>query len=398
MIRACCDERIAVVGAGVFGLLAARYLLESGCDVVVYEEHGTVGLPKHCTGIVSKESVHWIGSAAKRCVVRSYEKMIVEHKLGVELALKGKPLALLLDRVCLERELAREVERLGGRIELESRVEGFDFTGRISIKGSTKRYDRVILAFGGSSNLTERLWYKSPHGVKGVNFLVRAHDYHFREGVIRVVLDKSIAPGFFYWIVPLSKREAIIGYGSELSARGSQSVLSEICRAQGIGFYEVLEAYGGRILKGPPANRLFKGKLIVTGDAAGLTKPVTGGGVYAAAFTSRKPFASSCSSAIRTYMKRLEEVRRRLAKQYLVSKVVHSPRMYRTVGSVLREVKLSLRSGFLRVERFDEHDEIVKELARSPAALLRVLKGAFEAGDPKSLALMLYYGLRFLVA
>uniref|UniRef100_A0A7J3ZIV1 NAD(P)/FAD-dependent oxidoreductase n=1 Tax=Fervidicoccus fontis TaxID=683846 RepID=A0A7J3ZIV1_9CREN len=393
-----CNEKIAVVGAGVFGLLAARYFLNSDCNVVVYEEHATIGLPKHCTGIVSKETIEFIGDAARRCVVKAFERIVVEHELGARLILEGKPLAVLVDRVCLERELAREVERLGGQIELESRVEELDPMGRITIAGTTRSYDRVVLAFGGSSNLSRRLWYKSPRGIRGVNFLVRVHDYGFREGEIHTVLDKSVAPGFFYWIVPLNKREAIVGYGSENWSESPQSALSKICRTWGIDSYEVLEVYGGKILTGPPAGRLVNGRLIVTGDAAGLTKPVTGGGVYVAAITSRKPFASNCSSALHAYKRRLEGVRRRLARQHAISRIIHDSQMHYVVGSVLREIASSLEGRPLHVERFDEHDEIVKGLARNPLVLSRVLRSVLRAGDPRSIALLVYSSLRFLLA
>ena len=45
---------IAVIGAGAVGLHSAIELLKSGWDVTVIEEHGEVGKPVQCAGLISK--------------------------------------------------------------------------------------------------------------------------------------------------------------------------------------------------------------------------------------------------------------------------------------------------------------------------------------------------------
>src|SRR5215831_10490689 len=44
-----------VVGGGPAGLYCALLLAEAGFDVAVTEEHETLGIPTHCTGVVSDE-------------------------------------------------------------------------------------------------------------------------------------------------------------------------------------------------------------------------------------------------------------------------------------------------------------------------------------------------------
>ena len=47
---------VIVVGAGPAGLCTALRAAEEGLDVLVLEEHTEVGVPTHCTGIVSGET------------------------------------------------------------------------------------------------------------------------------------------------------------------------------------------------------------------------------------------------------------------------------------------------------------------------------------------------------
>src|SRR5712691_1587779 len=47
---------VIVVGAGPAGLYAALSLAAQGFDVCVLEEHDDIGVPTHCTGLVSAET------------------------------------------------------------------------------------------------------------------------------------------------------------------------------------------------------------------------------------------------------------------------------------------------------------------------------------------------------
>ncbi|MEB3788211.1 MAG: FAD-dependent oxidoreductase, partial [Desulfurococcales archaeon] len=97
-------DDIALVGAGYAGLVLAWKLAESGARVTVYEEHdeGWVGLPRHCTGLVSARVVE--GLDAWRLVLDKY-KTVEFAARGETVALRPRGGVYRLDRVMLERTL-----------------------------------------------------------------------------------------------------------------------------------------------------------------------------------------------------------------------------------------------------------------------------------------------------
>jgi len=47
------DFDVIVVGAGPAGSSAAREIASAGFEVGLFEEHETVGVPQHCTGMLT---------------------------------------------------------------------------------------------------------------------------------------------------------------------------------------------------------------------------------------------------------------------------------------------------------------------------------------------------------
>ena len=52
---------VLVIGGGPSGLLAAREAASKGAEVLVLEEHKEIGVPNHCTGILSVEGLQRLG-------------------------------------------------------------------------------------------------------------------------------------------------------------------------------------------------------------------------------------------------------------------------------------------------------------------------------------------------
>ncbi|WP_158308281.1 NAD(P)/FAD-dependent oxidoreductase [Fervidicoccus fontis] len=67
--------KTGVIGGGISGLLTSIRLSESGCNVYLYEEHTEVGLPEHCTGIVSKKTLKMMNAPIDECIKKEFTEI-----------------------------------------------------------------------------------------------------------------------------------------------------------------------------------------------------------------------------------------------------------------------------------------------------------------------------------
>ncbi|MCE4628255.1 MAG: NAD(P)/FAD-dependent oxidoreductase, partial [Desulfurococcales archaeon] len=277
--------RAAVVGAGFAGLMWGLVLAEAGLEVSIYEEHNKVGYPPHCTGIVSERTVELIGAPARRTVESSYEKVLFEgDDWSLEVPISG---AVRLDRVSLEELMLEELRSKGARIIMGSRVSCACPRGeRVELKaqGGREGYDLVIIAEGYGGKLRERLG--AGHRVLtsfGLNT-----DYLHSSRPPRGVILISFPPypgSVFSWALR-AQGYTVVG---ALSLEAANLARSVEWMAHRVGAEAPMRRYGGRVIHGPPLPPdLQARRAVIVGDAAGLNKPLTGGGLFPNALHARK--------------------------------------------------------------------------------------------------------------
>ncbi len=272
------DPAVAVIGAGPAGLLVARSV--KSVEVTVLEASRRIGWPPHCTGIVSGETAWLIGV---REAVREEYACAVFHGPGWgELCRVCRPrLAVRLDRPLLEETLASIVEDRGHRVLRGVRVVSWSRSGnvfRVEAKGVVLR-PRMLVVAGGAS--------MAPSGCKlavGVEVRVEVgrrlvedefHTFHLLPGT----------RGGYGWLVPVDGgRRALVGVAS-LDSRGLGYGFEHMVRLveRMYGVSSMVSRRSGLLALGPPQRTPWRNGAIHIGDAACLSKPFTGGGLYAIA-------------------------------------------------------------------------------------------------------------------
>lgn len=272
--------RAAVVGGGFWGLVSALALARAGLRVVLFEEHARPGIPEHCTGLVSRRVIEYIGRPAASSVQAWYPRFrLCGPARCVTLEPEGG--VFKLDRVSVEERLMEEAEAEGVDVRLGVRVGRVEAGGGVDWRGGSASFDVVVLAEGAPGRLRARLGVGYRGGfVYGVNTVVDGCQVSASEGFTAVFHEE--AWDLFSWLTPLPGGRCILGSGSR-DPRRIPSALRVAAGILGAGGARRVRAYGGPLPLDGPAGRLRAGRVVVVGDAAGLVKPLTGGGLYPAA-------------------------------------------------------------------------------------------------------------------
>src|SRR6185436_6428226 len=271
-----------IVGGGPGGLFMAARLAERGVRTLVCEEHGRVGDPVHCTGVLAADSFSRFDLPDSATLNQlSAVRFVSPGGIPVDYA-TASPLATVIDRPAFDRSLADRALAAGAEIRAGARVSGLEVDASgvsASVGGALVRTRLAVLACGANYAFQRRFGFGLPR-----TYLHTAQ----RELPCRRVADVELhfgqlaAPGGFAWAVPVVRAD---GPCVRVGVMASRDVVG--CYAR------MLERIAGRCgvtnLDLPPRqkilplgaiDRTFGDRMLAIGDAAGLVKPTTGGGIY----------------------------------------------------------------------------------------------------------------------
>lgn len=272
-----------IIGGGPAGMIAAAELAEKGSTVLILEEHPQIGLPDHCAGLVSVSGLKRLGlSPSPESIQNLVSGARVIAPNGNVLEVGGKAdKAYVLNRYLFDRSLATVAMEAGVQIELNSKVarvmrEGGVFTCESSA-GKSYRCRLLIDSEGISCRILKTLGLTPPSSdwiLPAVQFEISWKELD--ADFVELYLGKDVAPGFFAWSIPMNEKTTKIG----LAAKGANPLeMLRRFRDQYFRASQVFSIRSGSVILGGPIVKTFDENLLVVGDAAGQTKPTTGGGV-----------------------------------------------------------------------------------------------------------------------
>ena len=264
-------QDVIVVGGGPAGLYAGWQLARGGASVALFEEHPSSGEPVHCTGVLAADAFDEF-DLPKDAILNPLRTVRFFAPSGetVEYSTPTTE-AVVIDRVRFDRHLAQTAAAAGVRLLYGDRVTSVDVDGTgvtVTAGAATVRGRACVLACGASYAVHRRLGLGRPRLM-----LHSAQAVHFGSGV---------APRGFAWAVPVRRERPYVRVGV-------------MCEGDPSGhFNRMLDAIASRwridrtarcvprqkILPLAPLERTYADRVVVLGDAAGLVKPTTGGGIY----------------------------------------------------------------------------------------------------------------------
>ncbi|MCP8318513.1 MAG: geranylgeranyl reductase family protein [Candidatus Methylarchaceae archaeon HK01B] len=265
---------VIVAGGGICGLIAAREIAASGLRVTVLEEDLEIGIPEKCGGLISLKALTSLGLFPSRKIVKNEIKgAVIYSPLGSKLEVKAtKQRVIVLDRREFDRELARIAKRSGALIEVGQRVSSIKAEDEL-VKVETERYARSAKIFVDARGISSL-----KHGRQSGFLQAAQYDVYgswFEKDRVELYLDNRVAPGFFTWVIPLDDDIARLGVaGKGMNPKKFLDGFVKDHKATAI------KKIVSPIYVGGASENFIHGNIVVVGDAAGQTKPTTGGGIF----------------------------------------------------------------------------------------------------------------------
>ena len=292
---------VIVIGAGPCGNMAALELAERGISVAVLDKRTNVG-DKLCTGIIGRECAELLPPAPEHIHGEARSATIVSpggRRYRIE---RKQTHAYIVNRVAYVNSVAERAQQVGAEYILGTRVTDIRITdahAEIEVSREDAQHTYycrvVILASGFGSPLLRMAGIRAgKHDEYLVGYQVEADASDLSE--TEVYLGSDTAQNSFAWLVPLSEGRALVGMAPRRRANGQMEEFIKRLQSDG-----KIDSIAGRPqtwgIPIRPLSPSYGDRALVAGDAAGLVKPTTGGGIYYA-FLSGRIAAEAAHNAI----------------------------------------------------------------------------------------------------
>jgi len=254
--------KVAVVGGGVMGLYISWKLSEAGHDVSLFDKKKEDTIRKKCCSALVSERIKQFIPLTEECIENTISACIINFSEG-KIKLNFNPQHLALNREKLIDILLNLNKKVGTRIILGQ-----------EIKKVPQGFDRVIGCDGAFSVIRRSLGLADPKIKNGVQAysLVKSNSH-----ITETFTSKDIFG--FCWKIPKGDKIEYGVLGNQAEVKKKINKILEIKEVEKDSFLAAAVPCPGFPLL--DAGLIFPKEKNITlcGDAMGLTKPWSGGGI-----------------------------------------------------------------------------------------------------------------------
>ena len=264
--------------------MAARTLAQLGHDVVVLEEHDEIGMPVHCTGIIGLEAFGEL-DLSRVAILEVAQSARFHASDGNATTVESDQIrAAIVDRHLFDQTLAHQAVAAGAAVRTGTRVTGLEREpDRVCVRtasGEALTARACVVACGANYRFNQQLGL----GLPRVFVQSAQSDTPFPPlDRIEVHLDNRLTPGGFAWVVPFRRggqSRAKIGLMSDRHAAARFGTFAGALATRVGAAPDSWSRPRLKVLPLGPVRRTYTTRVLAVGDAAGLVKPTTGGGIY----------------------------------------------------------------------------------------------------------------------
>lgn len=293
-----------IIGGGPAGSFTALELAKRGFNTAVFEEHKNIGVPSHCAGHLSIQSLRNLDlyPLPKDIQENVFSAANFYSAKGTEFSVHLKnPVTCSVNRILFDRYLAEKAKSAGAELILGKQVRSLLLKEKYVIgvnvarsNGEQKQVQArlVVDAEGISSRILRQTGLKALRGNKMV-YAVEAEVENIKDiegNAVEVYLGKDYAMDFYGWLIPRLNGTAKVGLATKkgnpkeclqrlLQKHPGASKHLRNCRIKQMTFHSI--SLGG------PIKKAYSNGFLAVGDCASQVKPTTGGGVIYSMFCAK---------------------------------------------------------------------------------------------------------------
>jgi digeranylgeranylglycerophospholipid reductase len=263
---------VIIVGAGPAGSAAAQTCAAHGLSTLCIEEHGTIGYPVQCAGLLSNAAFAECRVTGRSVLNRVSGARVITGR-GSELLINAKvQKAVVVDRTAVDREMAEAAANAGAEFRLK--------TGVCGVKGNTvltrgaygheEHAFKILIAADGPRSTIAR-YYGMERAKVYLSGIQADISYDCDPRFVEIYPDAS--PDFFAWSIPTAPGRVRVGLCGQTKVAERFAALMKKFETS------TTHLVTGTLPLGLMP-RTYGYRTLFVGDAAGFAKPTSGGGVY----------------------------------------------------------------------------------------------------------------------
>jgi len=296
---------LIVIGAGPAGSSAARASAQRGIRVLLIDQKQRLGIPVQCAELVSQWISHHV-SFDPKAIVQSIDSMIVH--LPDRNTFEFNTPGYMLDRSLFDKEMATSAVLSGAELSIATKALQVSSRGILIQQGVQEEWIEakvIIGADGVHSTVSRSIGNPSLKQLVALQYEVVLFE---PQSHIDIYFHPDYEGGYA-WLFPKRNR-ANVGIGvmpskASLLSELLDQFLKDLKESGKLRGIEIVSKTGGS-LPCEPREQIVFGNILLVGDAAGHTHPISGAGILNAVLGGMIAGTISAEAILREDLKLLK--------------------------------------------------------------------------------------------
>jgi geranylgeranyl reductase family protein len=278
------DTDVIIAGAGPAGSIAAYLLAKEGISCRIIEKE-TFPRYKVCGGGLTHKILKEIPYSVQDIIETSIHSVRFSHKFQHPFTRTSQdPFIYCTMRSRLDAFMVDKAVEAGSQVSFGEQVTGLtQEKDRVVVITKKERYPaKILIEATGAGSVIARAVNLRENLEPGLAWEaeIKADEADINRYANTVFLDWGTFPGGYAWVFPKNNHFSIGVGGPASMSKWMMPYYEKFVASTGINFGERISLRSWPIPVRMKPGRFHSDRVMVTGDAAGLTDPLTGEGIY----------------------------------------------------------------------------------------------------------------------